>query len=69
MDSLGPGSDSFNQHNTRAPFSCGCATEDFTTGAANACGCLVGVWQPYRDVIVTSGYVGMPAYLEAELQV
>lgn len=31
------------------------ATVDSTEGAANACGCLVGVWQLYRDVIVTSG--------------
>lgn len=55
--------------NIRLLFSCGCATQDLTKAAANACGCLVGVWQPFRDVIVTSGTVEMPAYWDAELQV
>lgn len=38
-----------------------CATEDVAQGAARACGRLVGVWQPRRDVIVTSGDAAMPA--------
>lgn len=55
------GGDSPNQQNIKNLSSRGCATEDFSEDAANACGCLVGVWQPYRDVIVTSGNVEMPA--------
>lgn len=65
------GGDSLNRRKHKAPFFFprSCATEDFTKGAANACGCLVGVWQPYRDVIVTSGNAAMPEHWEAALQV
>lgn len=60
------GSDSPNQQNIKPPFfTWGCAIGNFTEGAANACGCLVGVWQPYSDVVVTSGNVEMPAYWES----
>lgn len=37
----------------------------FAKEAANACGCLVGVWQQYMDVIVTSGNKETPPQWEA----